>query len=349
RAVQIGAPYAMPPLPAAPRTLAPAGDRDVETGEPLYVYRRDAKIVAAYPLPLEAGEGSTVTREDSLIDVFAQLRREQSARAENERGRRRREALIKRLAERDVRLQREVERLRSKRDAAERREEMRSQGEEIFATLHTLTPGEREPAKERAAELFAEYRKLANSLPHLAQRRRAIEESRGAIEMLRWEAERTAAEDFGDVEAAVDLLLRRREPPGRRAARKRKRQVLELRTATGSRIAIGRSPSENAELTFRVARPNDLWFHAKGVPGAHVILSRDDRTSVPEQDLETAASLAAFYSKAKEANAAPVDYTLRKHVRKQRAAPPGLVWYTNAKTIVAHPNSLETFKKDTLP
>ena len=82
-------------------------------------------------------------------------------------------------------------------------------------------------------------------------------------------------------------------------ARKRKRPMLELRTPRGSRIVVGRSPVENAELTFHVARPSDLWFHAQGVPGAHVILSRDDRGRVPEEDLHAAASLAAFYSKAR--------------------------------------------------
>jgi predicted ribosome quality control (RQC) complex YloA/Tae2 family protein len=117
--------------------------------------------------------------------------------------------------------------------------------------------------------------------------------------------------------------------------------LLELRTPGGSRIVIGRSPVENAELTFHVARPDDLWFHAQGVPGAHVILSRDDRGRAPDEDLQAAASLAAFYSKAQAAASAPVDYTLRKHVRKQRAAPPGLVWYTHAKTIVAQPQSVE--------
>jgi predicted ribosome quality control (RQC) complex YloA/Tae2 family protein len=78
------------------------------------------------------------------------------------------------------------------------------------------------------------------------------------------------------------------------------------------------------------------------VPGAHVILSRDDRTSAPIEDLELAAALAAYYSRAKASATVPVDYTLRKHVRKQRAAPPGLVWYTHARTIVAEPKSLET-------
>ena len=121
--------------------------------------------------------------------------------------------------------------------------------------------------------------------------------------------------------------------------------MLELRTPAGSRIVVGRSPVENAELTFHLARPDDLWFHAQGVPGAHVILSRDDRGRVPDEDLQVAASLAAFYSKAQAAASAAVDYTLRKHVRKQRAAPPGLVWYTHAKTIVTQPQSIGGLEK----
>jgi predicted ribosome quality control (RQC) complex YloA/Tae2 family protein len=125
--------------------------------------------------------------------------------------------------------------------------------------------------------------------------------------------------------------------------KRRKRAFLELRTALGSRIVIGRSPLENAELTFRVARPDDLWFHARGIPGAHVILARENRLPAPEDDVRVAASLAAFYSKARAANSVPVDYTLRKHVRKRRAAPPGLVWYTHADTVAAQPRSLDSF------
>jgi predicted ribosome quality control (RQC) complex YloA/Tae2 family protein len=108
---------------------------------------------------------------------------------------------------------------------------------------------------------------------------------------------------------------------------------------------VGRSPIENAELTFQLARPNDLWFHAQGIPGAHVILARDDRGAAPDEDIQAAASLAAFYSRAKAATSVAVDYTLRKHVRKQRAAPPGLVWYTHAKTTVAQPRPLDSVSK----
>jgi predicted ribosome quality control (RQC) complex YloA/Tae2 family protein len=116
---------------------------------------------------------------------------------------------------------------------------------------------------------------------------------------------------------------------------------LEYRTATGSRIVVGRSPVENAELTFRLARPNDLWFHAQKIPGAHVILTRDDRLDAPDEDVQLAASLAALHSRAKASASVAVDYTLRKHVRKQRAAPPGLVWYTQAKTVIVEPRAAE--------
>ncbi|MGB8149797.1 MAG: NFACT RNA binding domain-containing protein, partial [Candidatus Cybelea sp.] len=277
----------------------------------------------------------------SVLELFAGARAEQTRHAEKARDLRRRDALLRRLGDRERKLRDELQGLSSKRGAAQRREDLRAQGESIFATLYTLADDEREAAKERAASLFAEYKKLGSSLPHIADRERTVLGALQIVDTLRWEAQRAGSEDIEDVETAVDELQRRRTAT-RPAARKRKRRLLELRTTRGSRIVIGRSPVENAELTFHVARPDDLWFHAQGVPGAHVILSRDDRGRVPDEDLQAAASLAAFYSKAQAAASAAVDYTLRKHVRKQRAAPPGLVWYTHAKTIVTEPQSVES-------
>jgi predicted ribosome quality control (RQC) complex YloA/Tae2 family protein len=307
--------------------------------------RRATLAGSPYALPpLPPRSRLTARGESSVLELFARRRAEQIAGALDERNARRRSSLLKRLGERESRLRGELERLAGKRAAAARREELRAQGERIFATLHEIGESEREAAKEHAAALFTEYKKLGTSLPHIAVRERDVRGTLQVLETLRWEAERTGPEDIGDVEAAVDQLERRQSTTRRPVVRKKKRRMLEMQTAGGSRIAIGRSPIENAELTFHVARPNDLWFHAQGVPGAHVILSRDDRGRVPEEDLETAASLAAFYSKARAATSAPVDYTLRKHVRKQRAAPPGLVWYTHATTIVTQPQSLDSLQ-----
>jgi predicted ribosome quality control (RQC) complex YloA/Tae2 family protein len=344
RAVQAGAPYALPPLPARPNLLAAeAHANDDAPAQPLYVYRRDGRLLQAYVTPLAEMEAAECTRESSLLEIFAELRAQQAALAGNERQRQRRGTILKRLDERERKLRGELSGLAEKRRRAEDRTALRSEGEHIFATLYGLDETQREAAKERAAELFARYKKLGKSLPHIETRERALRASLEAIETLRWEAERAGESDLGDVEAAAASLVPQRNAPARPPAPKRRRAPLALRTESGSRIVVGRSPLENAELTFRLARPNDLWFHARGIPGAHVILTRDDRRPAPDEDVQRAAEFAAFYSRAKSATSVPVDYTLRKHVRKQRDAPPGLVWYTHGRTIVAAPKSLDSF------
>lgn len=304
RAVQAGSAYELPPLPANPRTLAeqPSG---------------------------------------TALEFFAALRAHHAQAAGSERTAARRRALAKRLRERERRLRTELASLDDRRRSAEERGALRVEGEAIFATLHELEESERAAAKERAGKLFARYKKLAKTLPHLAARESELRLALEAVETLRWEGERAGDEDLDGVEAAVNALGARQRAPAEPLKPRRKRALLEYRTARGSRIVVGRSPLENADVTFRLARPNDLWFHAQRIPGAHVILARDDRSDVPDEDLRLAASLAALHSRGKTSATVPVDYTLRKHVRKQRAAPPGLVWYTHAQTIVVEPRENE--------
>jgi predicted ribosome quality control (RQC) complex YloA/Tae2 family protein len=343
RAVQAGAPYELPPLPARTTKIAGTEPANLDrVTEPLYVYRRGGELLAAYVTPLEGFDDARMSRESSLLQILRELRGRLAARLGNERGEARRRAILKRLAARERKARDELERLKEKRRSAELRDELRAQGEGIFATLHELHDADRDAAKERAGELFAQYKRLAKSVPHVDARRRAVAASLEAIEMLAWEAERAGDEDLEAVETAVAQLTDRRA--GRAVApapkRRRKRSLLEFRTQHGSRIVVGRSPVENDELTFRLARPNDLWFHARGVPGAHVILAREDHAAAPDDDLRAAASLAAFHSRARAANSVEVDYAPRKHVRKRRAAPPGLVWYTQARTIAVPPKPL---------
>jgi predicted ribosome quality control (RQC) complex YloA/Tae2 family protein len=141
-------------------------------------------------------------------------------------------------------------------------------------------------------------------------------------------------------EAVAALEPQTRSAPKRAAGRKRK--PLQYDTPSGSRIYVGRTPIENAELTFHLARPDDLWFHVQNQPGAHVILQRSDRSSPPNEDVVAAASLAALHSKAKNSPKVTVDYTQRKYVRKRPGAAPGLVFYTHPKSLYVSPGSPET-------
>ncbi len=103
-------------------------------------------------------------------------------------------------------------------------------------------------------------------------------------------------------------------------------------------VLVGRSNRENDELTFHVAAPSDYWLHAQQVPGSHVILkSKGGKENPSEAVLETAAGIAAFFSKAKHSSIVPVICTLRKYVRKPRKGKPGQVLCSQMRTVFAEP------------
>jgi predicted ribosome quality control (RQC) complex YloA/Tae2 family protein len=353
RAVEAGMAYAPPPPrpgTTLPKVIADAGyteaqflaiaEGEAATREPLYVYRDEGKLVSAHVVALPQFAELVETREPSVLAVLGEMRAEREGSGERIRTARRRATVIKRLDERESRLRDELASLAEKRRRAGEREALRVEGDAIFASLYELPDAERDDAKDRATKLFAQYKKLGAALPHIETRERLAREGLDTVEALRWEGERAADDMLDDVEAAVAQLDTHRQRGAEPARKKKKRAPLEFRTESGSRIVVGRSPTENADVTFTLARPNDLWFHTQGIPGAHVILARDDRSEPPEEDIERAASLAALYSKAKGSAKVPVDYTLRKHVRKQQNAPPGLVWYTHPKTIMVAPAAL---------
>lgn len=334
RATLPGANYTLPPLPQ--RTAAQISVSPEAMREPLHVYRRQGRIVQVSLAPLPELGDAALSREPSLLDLLAENRAAQIGAGESARTQRRRAALKRRIEARLTKNAAAIGALDVREHELEERETLRAQGEGIYATLHESAPQERETRKTRAAELFARYRKLASAVPHVARRRARLLREREAIEMLLWEIDHAPDEHLADIESAVAQMQRGSRPGGPAPHRKR-RAPLEWRTEHGSRVLVGRSPLENAELTFRVARPNDIWLHVRGAPGAHVILTRDDRAAPSDEDIAFAASLAARHSRAATSAKVTVDYTQRKHVRKQPDAPPGLVFYTNARSITVAP------------
>lgn len=303
---------------------------------PVIEYRDRGKLIQAHVAELHQFDRLERQTGDSILASLAQARAQALDADLTDRVEKRRRSLARALADRDKKLRADLGGVMTKLEQSAARDTLREQGEAIFATLHERDAAGRDEAKSRAAELFAKYKKVSTSIPHLTARRDDLERGLEVVAELQWEVERATAADLDDVAQAVAQLDSRGKPPvPKRAAKKRK--PLVVTTSSGSRILIGRSPVENAELTFRVARPDDLWFHTQKIPGAHVILQRDDKQAPPPDDLAAAAAYAAFYSKAKNSPSVIVDYTQRKHVRKQPAAPPGLVFYTNPKSISVAP------------
>ena len=92
---------------------------------------------------------------------------------------------------------------------------------------------------------------------------------------------------------------------------------------------MGKNATQNDRLTGS-ARPDEMWLHAKDMPGSHVIIQAEG--DIPEQTLREAAQLAAWYSKGQRSSMVPIDYTRRKYVKKPGGAAPGKVIYTHQKT-----------------
>ena len=104
------------------------------------------------------------------------------------------------------------------------------------------------------------------------------------------------------------------------------------------RVFVGRDSKSNDLLTVKYAKQNDYWFHARGLPGSHVVLRVDNpKEGIPKNILNNVASIAAFYSKAKTAKIAPVAYTLRKFVRKNKNMNPGQVLLSKESVLLVKP------------
>ena len=115
------------------------------------------------------------------------------------------------------------------------------------------------------------------------------------------------------------------------------RGPMRFASSSGYEILIGRSNLQNDELTTKTARRTDIWLHTQRVHGSHVIIRANDETP-DEQTLAEAASLAAYYSQARDGGKTPVDYTQIRFVKKPSGAMPGKVIYTDYKTIMAEPD-----------
>lgn len=115
---------------------------------------------------------------------------------------------------------------------------------------------------------------------------------------------------------------------------------LHVQSRDGFTILVGKNSRQNEEVTFRQAASNDTWLHARGVPGAHVLIKSGGR-DIPRATLLQAAALAAYYSQGRGSTGVPVDYTQQRYVRHMKGGGPGMVIYERERTLNVEPTSPE--------
>lgn len=134
------------------------------------------------------------------------------------------------------------------------------------------------------------------------------------------------------------ILNNRKEKKRSKTIQEKEHKFREFKLYDKYTILVGRNSKNNDELTFKYAKQNDYWFHARNVSGSHVVLRWEKSFGeVQKVFLEKAASIAAFYSKAKTSKVAPVSYTQKKYVVKRKGMEPGKVILLKENVLIVKP------------
>jgi predicted ribosome quality control (RQC) complex YloA/Tae2 family protein len=191
---------------------------------------------------------------------------------------------------------------------------------------------------EAAGAYFSRYTKAKRAVEEIGGRLVELEHALEELEEKRRKLEAAIANR--DAEALAEFEDRNASPPADRKKQKAPVTIAGMRryrSSDGYEVLVGRTARDNDQLTFRVARPNDLWLHAGDYPGSHVIVRNSSRSEIPHRTVIEAAELAAKFSQASKDSKVSIHYTRRKFLAKPKGAAPGLVRMSSFKTITVKP------------
>ena len=236
--------------------------------------------------------------------------------------------------------------------------------------LITIPLDEKFSPSKNAKNFFKKYRKLQNTIAIVEKQKELSEAELSYLESIVYELEEVSTiEDIDNIYSEIcdNLIFGKNANTVNNHVYNKQSKIInsksskqsnasnmpEKRDIDGYTVYIGKNNKQNDYLTCRLAQNSDIWFHTKDIHGSHVVLKTDSLHSssenssasctfnIPDSVLYKCASIAAYYSKARMSQNVPVDYTLIKYVKKPNGAKPGMVIYTNNKTIYANPQNIQ--------
>ena len=324
------------------------------------------KPLALSAVPLEQFSHSPKTQVCTFASMNEAAKHYYTTLVERQQSETLRTSLLSPISSRLTKLQKKREHLLAQKQQIENAEEYKRKGELITSNLYQLTRGmktaevidyysedqamieitldPRLTPSQNAQRYFKRYNKLKQGKDVTERRFLETEQEIAYVEELKFFIE--DAETLQELQRLRDEI---QETTASEQKKKRKKKhvqeepakhFLRFVSSDGFDIYVGRSSKENDLLTQRTAVSEDIWLHVHRAPGSHVlILNRERKTSVPEQTLIEAASLAAHYSKLRRSGKVDVIYTQKKYVRKPKGSPPGLVILSQFQTLRVVPKS----------
>ncbi len=193
-------------------------------------------------------------------------------------------------------------------------------------------------AQENAQKYFAKYNKLKRTCEALQELTLEVsneitylESVANALDIAVTEADLSAIKD----ELTTSGFIRKHA--AKKGVRTAKSKPFHYKSNDGFDIYIGKNNLQNEELTFKVANGGDWWFHAKGIPGSHVIV-KTEGGELSDSTFEEAARLAGYYSRGRDSEKLEIDYLQRKNVKKPNGSAPGFVVYYTNYSMTIHPD-----------
>ncbi|MEK4963965.1 NFACT RNA binding domain-containing protein [Weizmannia sp. FSL K6-3076] len=190
---------------------------------------------------------------------------------------------------------------------------------------------------ENAQSYFSRYQKAKHAQVAVREQIKKARDEVLYFENLLQQLETASPKDIGEIreELEEEGYLKKRHS---RARRKNANKIAleKYEASDGTEILVGKNNKQNDYLTNRVAARDEIWLHTKDIPGSHVVIR--SKNPAPETILE-AASLAAYFSKARQSASVPVDYTKVRYVKKPNGAKPGFVIYENQQTVYVTPDT----------
>lgn len=310
------------------------------------------------PVPFANRVGETFASLSDLLDTYYK------DKAERDRVKQQASELIRRVENELQKNRHKLKKQEKELLATDNAEEFRQKGELLTTFLHQV-PNDQDQVildnyytnqpiiialdkaltpSQNAQRYFKRYQKLKEAVKYLTE---LIEETKATIlylESVETVLNQAGLEEIAEIreELIQTGFIRRCQ---REKIQKRKKPEQYLASDGKTIIYVGRNNLQNEELTFKMARKEELWFHAKDIPGSHVVISGN---LDPSDEVKTdAAELAAYFSKGRLSNLVQVDMIEVKKLNKPTGGKPGFVTYTGQKTlrVTPDPEKIASMKK----
>ena len=311
------------------------------------------------PVPFANQVGEPFSSLSDLLDTYYK------DKAERDRVKQQASELIRRVENELQKNRHKLKKQEKELLATDNAEEFRQKGELLTTFLHQV-PNDQDQVildnyytnqpitialdkaltpNQNAQRYFKRYQKLKEAVKYLTD---LIEETKATIlylESVETVLNQAGLEEIAEIreELIQTSFIRRRQ---REKIQKRKKPEQYLASDGKTIIYVGRNNLQNEELTFKMARKEELWFHAKDIPGSHVVISGN---LDPSDEIKTdAAELAAFFSQGRLSNLVQVDMIEVKKLNKPTGGKPGFVTYTGQKTlrVTPDPEKIASMKKE---